>query len=218
MERSVKSAIENNGYVFLKEYLSGKPSEEVALHFGRPITPWEGGLLQNLIPRAVATPNTYSGLYGLGHFPYHTDLAHWAIPPRYLLLRCMKGYSEVQTFLLDGKEICNKVDRDLLIRGIVKPRRPKNGKFELLNILKNMGGDYCLRWDETFLNSASKIGEIAVQKIKEVISLSSPNSVSLIASGDMLLIDNWRMLHARSEIPSYCGDRQIQRIYLESLC
>jgi hypothetical protein len=37
MGLSVKSAVENKGYIFLKEYLVGKSSEDVAHDFGRPI-------------------------------------------------------------------------------------------------------------------------------------------------------------------------------------
>ncbi|HAH95942.1 MAG TPA: hypothetical protein DCL69_03455, partial [Firmicutes bacterium] len=35
--------------------------------------------------------------------------------------------------------------------------------------------------------------------------------------GDTLVIDNWRMLHARSPVPAGREDRKIQRVYLESL-
>src|SRR5881396_827254 len=49
--------------------------------------------VQTLRPRLVdeSLTNQYSGRYGLGEFPLHTDLAHWARPPRYFLLRCRVG-------------------------------------------------------------------------------------------------------------------------------
>lgn len=39
-------------------------------------------------PESKKSLATYSGNFGMGDFPMHTDLAHWATPPRYLLLRC----------------------------------------------------------------------------------------------------------------------------------
>ncbi|TIW05266.1 MAG: TauD/TfdA family dioxygenase, partial [Mesorhizobium sp.] len=36
-------------------------------------------------------------------------------------------------------------------------------------------------------------------------------------AGDTLIIDNWRMLHARSPIITGTEDRAIERIYLERL-
>jgi Taurine catabolism dioxygenase TauD, TfdA family. len=38
--------------------------------------------------------NQYSGNYGLAEFPLHSDLAHWAVPPRYFMLRCVAGAVE----------------------------------------------------------------------------------------------------------------------------
>jgi L-asparagine oxygenase len=69
----------------------------------------------------------YSGIYGLGCFPFHTDLAHWRVPPHYLLLRCMTGYSDVPTLLVDGQALIDAVTLDVLIRAIFMPRRPRNG-------------------------------------------------------------------------------------------
>jgi alpha-ketoglutarate-dependent taurine dioxygenase len=42
-------------------------------------------------------------------------------------------------------------------------------------------------------------------------------SCALARAGDTLLIDNWRMLHARSSIPLGREDRIIERVYLEGL-
>nr|WP_281066390.1 TauD/TfdA family dioxygenase [Xanthobacter flavus] len=42
-------------------------------------------------------------------------------------------------------------------------------------------------------------------------------SIALAHPGDTLIIDNWRMLHARSPIPPGREDRSIQRVYLGAL-
>lgn len=206
-----------NGYVFIPNYQAEFSAEQVAQALGKPLTPWVGGLVQELIPRISSTPNTYSGIYGLNSFPFHTDLAHWKRPPRYLLLRCLIGYSEVPTLLLDGHKVFTPQMRNVLTRAIFKPRRPHDGKISLLRLCEPVGDNYCFRWDETFLMPASPIGEIAREGVIELISNSSPLKVSLVHAGDTLLIDNWRMLHARSLVPACNIDRKIQRIYLEGL-
>ena len=93
------------GYAFVHGYRPGTDAVMVADSIGRPLTPWEDRIVQDLIPRATWTPNTYSGIYGLDRFPFHTDLAHWRLPPHYLLLRCVTGHARVPTLVFDGHEL-----------------------------------------------------------------------------------------------------------------
>lgn len=173
------------------------------------MTPWEDRLVQQLIPKAADTPNSYSGIYGLGRFPFHTDLAHWCEPPRYLMLRCMKGYAKVPTLLVDGRILVREASRDLLVRALVKPRRPHNGAVPLLRLYEATETGDRLRWDEAFLQPAGKVGRLAMQCVRECLARIKPQSISLTLLGDTILIDNWMMLHARSPIPPGCEDRRI---------
>ena len=86
MTHSLKEAVAKHGYAFIGEYYPRMGTVEVANGIGLSLTPWDGGLVQELVPRPSATPNTYSGIYGLDRFPFHTDLAHWRVPPRYPML------------------------------------------------------------------------------------------------------------------------------------
>jgi alpha-ketoglutarate-dependent taurine dioxygenase len=217
MTNSLKEDIGRQGYAFAHEFSPGTDAVAVANAIGRPLIPWEGGLVQELVPRDTATPNTYSGIYGLDRFPFHTDLAHWRLPPRYLLLRCVAGHADVPTLLLDSHALLEAVTKDVLTRAIYRPRRPRDGKLTLLRLYEPRNDGYCFRWDEVFLKPASKIGELAGLRVKEQLRKCVPMSHSLTRPGDLLLIDNWRMLHARSLIPAERMDRKIQRIYLEDL-
>lgn len=213
----LKENIEKQGFAFLHQYCPEQDTTTIANAIGLPLTPWEGGLIQELTPRAASTPNTYSGIYGLKQFPFHTDLAHWPLPPRYLLLRCMKGYADVPTLLLDAEIIFDAAMRDILGRAIFRPRRPREGELALLHLLASTTTGDCFRWDEVFLRPASVIGEVAAKKVQDRLTQCQFTSISLAHAGDTLLIDNWRMLHARSSILTGREDRRIQRIYLESL-
>lgn len=217
MARLITEGISAQGYCFIEALDPNRDLVSVAVEIGKTMTPWAGRLVQQLIPRATDTPNTYSGIYGLDRFPFHTDLAHWHQPPRYLMLRCVRGYADVPTLLLDGKALVERVTHNVLARAIVKPRRPQNGAVPLLRLYEATDSGYRLRWDQTFLQPASKVGELASQSVIENLAQIEPQSISLSLAGDTILIDNWRMLHARSMVPLGCEDRKIERIYLESL-
>jgi hypothetical protein len=156
-------------------------------------------------------------MYGLGEFPFHTDLAHLRLPPRYLALRCVVGFAETPTLLLDGAALVHAVGRSLLRRAVVKPRRPQNGRFVLMQLLQQTQAGDMIRWDDVFLQPASRAGELGMSKVKEAISAVPTLSIALSEPGDTLVIDNWRMLHARSPIPPGCERRLIERAYLETI-
>jgi len=206
-----------SGYMFFSGYRPNESIVDIAESFGRPLVPWENGLVQTLVPRTEAAPNTYSGTFGLGHFPFHSDLAHWRTPPRYLLLRCITGYMDVPTLMIDGHDLIDTVTIDVLARAIFKPRRPRDGNVSLLRLCESVEDVMRIRWDEVFLKPASRIGEIANLQVREWLSTCTPTARSLAQTHDTLLIDNWRMLHARSAIRVGREDRAIERVYLEAL-
>ena len=214
---AIDDELRRHGYVFLHNHRPAADTITVAQEFGPPLTPWEGGLVQALIPRAEATPNTYSGIYGFDRFPFHTDLAPWRTPPRYLLLRCVTGYADVPTLLIDGQGLIEAVTMDILARAIFKPRRPREGTLSLLRLWEPTDDGYCLRWDEVFIKPASKIGDIANLRVREWLSKCEPMAISLANTHDTLLIENWRVLHARSPIPAGREGRAIERVYLAGL-
>lgn len=214
---SFKDDVNKLGFAFVSQYRPEIDTVAIAASLGQPLTPWTGGLVQELIPRISAPPNTYSGIYGIDRFPFHTDLAHWRLPPHYLLLRCISGYPDVPTQLLDGYTIFDAVTLDLLMRAVFIPRRPRDGELKLLCLCEETDNGYLFRWDEVFLKPASRIGGIASQRIREQLLLRDHLAIGLAKAGDTLVIDNWRMLHARSMIPAGCRDRRIHRIYMESL-
>lgn len=217
MEQSIRDSVLKHGYALARAYHPEMNTAAVADCLGQPLTAFEGRLVQELVPRAVATPNTYSGIYGLDHFPFHTDLAHRPLPPRYLMLRCLIGYADVPTLLVDGQSLMQAVTLDILARAIFKPRRPRGGLLTLLRLCEPTDAGHRLRWDEMFLKPASRIGEIANLRVREWLAQCEPLSIALERAGDTLIVDNWRMLHARSPIPVGREDRKLERIYLGAI-
>lgn len=217
MSLEIRDQIRKSGYVFFSSHRPNDSIVGISEDIGRPLEPWEDGLVQTLVPRSEAAPNSYSGIYGLNRFPFHSDLAHWRTPPRYLLLRCVTGYADIPTLLIDGHDLIDAVTLDLLGRAIFKPRRPRDGSVSLLRLCEPIADDVRIRWDEVFLKPASKIGEVANLRVREWLSTCKPTALSLAEPHDTLLIDNWRMLHARSSILPGRENRAIERVYLEEL-
>jgi L-asparagine oxygenase len=176
--------------------------------------------IQKLLPRDKETspPNIYSGNFGCDEFPLHTDLAHWFVPPRYFLLRCINGAPGVSTRLLDGSSILRTFGEPTLRRTLVKPRRAINGARPVLPLLEGSAArGYKLRWDNLFIvpatpHSAKVYGEICVY-----LSAVKPIDLQLRGSADTLVVDNWRMLHGRSAITPENQNRHIERVYLKSI-
>ncbi|MBY5340423.1 hypothetical protein E0H35_30490 [Rhizobium leguminosarum bv. viciae] len=217
MSQEIRDEICKSGYIFFASHRPNDSIVEIAKHFGKPLDPWEDGFVQTLVPRTEAAPNSYSGIYGLRHFPFHSDLAHWPTPPRYILLRCVTGYADIPTLLIDGHDLIHAVTLDILARAIFKPRRPRDGKVSLLRLCELIEDTVRIRWDEVFLKPASRIGEVADLRVREWLSTCKPTALSLAEPHDTLLIDNWRMLHARSSILPGRENRAIERVYLEEL-
>lgn len=213
--------IEARGFVLLKGLWAGATSLEVADKLGT-IDSVEGlATVQTLKPRTItdSQPNTYSGNFGRAEFPLHTDLAHWARPPRYILLRCIKGAKNVLTRILSGQQLVEAFGSDRLHSTLVQPRRPmRNGK-QLLRLLEWSEdlSRYLLRWDSIYLHPASPASSRAFGEVDEFLRVTQPIEVNLIEQGDTLLIDNWRSLHGRSAAGEEGLTRHIERVYLKEV-
>lgn len=219
-EPDIRSEISKRGFILLQRLAPGSALTEIADRLGLRWNGSEGASAHLLEPKEAmaSTPNTYSGNYGLKAFPLHTDLAHWRLPPRYLILRCKVGSPDVNTLLLDGKTIVEACGHAVLSRALVKPRRPMNGTLPLLRLYQQTKrGLGILRWDQLFIRPASAHGNLAFNLVKAKIDCAIPWTISLKAPGDTLVVDNWRMLHGRSSVPKGGEGRVIERMYLEEI-
>jgi hypothetical protein len=209
-----------NGFVVFRGLGKGASTLEVASQLGT-VDMVEGlAAVQTLTPRGIddSPPNTYSGNFGRAEFPLHTDLAHWALPPRYILLRCIRGTENVATRILDGQHVVDTFGSDKLCATLVQPRRPmRNGK-QLLRLLRS--DDFSrdlLRWDSIYLHPASRLSAKVFGGVLEFLRDARPLEVNLLGPGDTLLIDNWRCLHGRSAASERDGTRHIERVYLKEV-
>lgn len=223
----IKKSLSEFGYVFLPKYKCASTIEDVAKEIGDvffiskvlPNTTIPD--IQLLRPRdkCASLNNQYSGVFGFGDFPFHSDLAHWKFPPRYILLRCIKGSSDVATPLISSNSIIEHFGQNYLKKAIFRTRRRSvNSSPTLLPLLFKSDGIYGLRWDSLFLIPMNS----SASAVKVYLNALSPEafqekSFFLSDMGDSLLIDNWKMLHGRSSVPPASRSRIIERIYLANI-
>ena len=216
-----------NGYVQLPSWRTNETTITVGRSLGAVVD------LRDLLPRSsiptvqILQPrnksrtleNQYSGSYGMGEFPLHTDLAHWARPPRYMVLRWMKGVADVATMLLPSSAVTRQLGSNALKRALARPRRAiPNRRQCLLPLSFSEGHAQGFRWDPLFLIPMNG----AAQQVEEIMSANAWSQADLIVlklvnPGDTLILDNWRFLHGRSKVsPSEVG-RRLERVYLSEL-
>jgi hypothetical protein len=218
---SPKQLVDQQGFALLPSFFPEIEAAAAAAKLGIPEEVNGLRLVQELLPTTpdLSTPNTYSGNFGLDAFPLHTDLAHWASPPRYLMLRCAQGDAEARTHIVDGRLIVSTLGSSLLARCLVRPRRPMNGSFQLLPIWQTSSepSQQRLRWDSVYLKPANEYAQTVFRRIEDCLSRIQSIDHVLLNKGDTLLLDNWRLLHGRSPVQNPASPRKILRLYLSSL-
>jgi len=226
-ETKIISHVMSTGFAFAKEWNPSENTEDVAARIGTPLD--IGGLLpgsgirklQTLKPktRSPDLRNQYSGSYGLGDFPLHSDLAHWNIPPHYLLMRCIEGAADVLTHLLPIEILKERIDDHILMSAMVVPRRKsKSQTICPLQVAYKRDGAHGIRWDSLFLQPINEAGRKFAQLMKSTPwSAMGMYSLCLANPGDTLVIDNMKMLHGRSSVPETSQGRIVERIYLDKV-
>jgi alpha-ketoglutarate-dependent taurine dioxygenase len=217
--------VRKTGYAFIQHLDPELSTEEIATKFGSVVnmSSFLASVpkVQSLMPRKShpRLMNQYSGQYGTEEFPLHSDLAHWYLPPRYLILRCKVGAQDVETTLLPYSAIVSAVGDRLLKQSLVVPRRKTVEQVICpLTVLFHRDGAWGMRWDFLFLSPLNTPARIVSEFLRthswhdeEVLS------VNLFGTGDTVVIDNWRMLHGRSAVPECSLNRVIERVYLNGL-
>jgi len=210
-----KQFLIKNGFVELDQSAQHSDTLSLARSVGRVFNVPNMPLVQKITPKLIqsTTKNTYSGNYGLDEFPLHTDLAHWYLPPRFFILRCIEADPKVFTLFLSKEKVLKGLPSSTLKRAIFKPRRKLKGKQSLLRIVQND----IFRWDEKFITPQNDEAHKVVSHINELRGLEDISHFCFNVSGQALLIDNWKTLHGRSKVDEVDSTREIERIYMTEI-
>jgi hypothetical protein len=221
----VLAAVNQDGFVLQKCFAPDLPTIEVAQALGTVVDigrllPSSGiPTVQSLRPRNIneVGQNRYSGQYGLGTFPLHTDLAHWVLPPRYFLLRCIVGSNDVFTNILPCTRIVDLIGTAPLRKAVFTVRSRRTGCSGLVRALSHHHGTEILRWDPIFLRPLNQNARALASVMLDPTWNSVVIKIRLYQPGDTILVDNWRMLHGRSHILPPGTVRHIERAYLSEV-
>jgi len=212
----IKSALDAQGYVALRAWRPGVPADVLAAEIG-PVERIRGIPLVQVLtskPREASSPNLYSGNFGWDMFPLHTDLAHWFVPPRYFMLRCVQGDPRALTALVPWSQALNEISETDIALARFRPRKSVRGRIHLLPFQHELGGTVLHRWDSVFLvpdnDAARRVARVLTGRQEE------GTRHALEKAGDTLIVDNWRVLHGRSAVAAD-SRRMIERVYIREI-
>jgi hypothetical protein len=185
----------------------------IAYAFGKPCAGRNGRVLERLAPMlpSQAKPNSLSATNGIAAFPLHTDGAHKSEPPHFVILACeCPGYPTVPTVLecFDGLDL-SPSDRH---RCETAPFLIRNGRRSFYSTISDRSQPF-LRFDQGCMTALTD----AASDVARVIAACTVNlTVVEWAAGDILIIDNWRVLHGRGLATSAASpDRRLMRVSVQ---
>lgn len=150
-----------------------------------------------------------SGRYGLGEFPLHTDCAHHAIPPRFGAMRLASPASDRDTNIVDCHQLIAR--RSDFARAVCLV---SGGQVAFFSKPFVQSGSFVgLRWDPGCMRAAS-VFEREVEDFASALD-ALPRLRVEWTSSDVLLWDNWRIAHGRSE--AEVGSRECVRVLERAL-
>ena len=202
-----------NGFETIAASKTNEGVLEAAHRIGKVFKPDSMPLIQTLTPRTQqdAPLSTYSGNFGVGRFPFHTDMAHWHRPPRYILLFCEVPDVRVSTEILHWRNVYPHINKWMHSARFMPRRRLNNQMFRL-----RIHDGEINRWDPIFIAPQNNSAVALCSFMNENDWGAGCNRVSMSKPGEMLIIDNWKALHSRTSVPAD-SHRVLRRIYLSEL-
>ena len=207
--RSIQANLARHGWVLVRQSSLETMKELASTLGGRSVN--SGHAI--LRPKSVmeSRSGTFSALVGLGQQPFHTDAAHWAIPPRFLLLQHMDGETTTPTWILD-------IGSPFFLRLRCAMRRSswlvvgRRLRF-LTSGLADVGGEPCLRFDPICMKPMDTFARRCRSSLLRIDLLRKAIPVQWRKNATLVL-DNWRVLHARGAVDS-SSTRILCRAYVE---
>jgi len=159
-----------------------------------------------------AHPRSLSVQYGLDALPFHVELSHRPRPCRYLLLACIDpGSTNTATLLLDWKNLGFSPEELHILEDA--PILVRTGRRSFYSTLLSPERSF-LRYDPGCLEAVDERGRAALGLIQQRLALSTADAYEW-RRGDILIIDNWRLLHGRGP-SSHGSGRRLARILIDA--
>jgi alpha-ketoglutarate-dependent taurine dioxygenase len=189
--------------------------EAIAKLVGNPLTGRAGQKIEPLIPteQARANAKSLSVVHGLGSFPMHTDGAHLLQPPRFVVLVCASpGTSPVPTTLIRFRDL--KATASERTRFEAAPFLVRNGRRSFYSTICSASRKF-IRYDAGCMMPQGSESEASVKLIAHRAREVGPTLVHW-RTGDVLVIDNWTVLHGRGLwVSEASSDRKLLRVSVQ---
>ena len=211
-ENHVSIGLRQNGWTTLTSSASNS-AERVALSLGRLIPSQRTGLpYVDLVPHRTedAAAGTMSSLVGKGAQPLHTDGAHTPAPPHYLIFECLDP----------GEKRCPTHIWAMNLRAIIADRDPllmlpqwvfgdRQRCFYGAIVQKTLSAAR-VRFDPLCMAPAS-FSSPSIREAQSLLKLYSQEYLIDWEKGSILIIDNFRCLHARGLGSENAPSRRLRR-------
>jgi alpha-ketoglutarate-dependent taurine dioxygenase len=194
------------------------PSSESILQFasnlGQPVPSRRNGSIVDVLEVTKSEEgkrNSFTGRYGDGEFPFHTDGAHLTVVPKFLVLRLIyPTESNRPTRLCDPLQNLSQRQRTILEREQWKFTDGRRSFYS--PILSDAG----FRFDSNIMAPLSAEPKAAMI-IEESIKTSNTIDIDW-EQGFMVVIDNHRMLHSRANAPKGTEvPRKLERVMVTTI-
>ena len=173
---------------------------QLADSLGRRVPSWRGGstIDRLAVVHSVDAPrNSFSFIFGDGGFPFHTDMARTIRPPRYVIMRLASSSVDVRpTLLIDFQQLVLSFDARTALESeiwMVKSR-PSFPSSVVTNVSESL---QFLRYDPVCMIPATRRASIAGRDFEKALAATNPIPYHWRPT-HALVMDNWRILHARS--------------------
>jgi L-asparagine oxygenase len=199
----------------------------IARMIGQPVgyLPEHGGaIIQNLFPVEATATQQVSTSSSVDLF-FHTETAFHPHRPRYLLLLCLRGDANAQTTLCSIDAVLGDFTAAEL--AVLRSPRFRTGvdasfggstsdRGDTIAVLRGTNEQPTMVFDADLMIGVDHEAEQALQKLSARISRRATSVV--LEPGDLLVIDNNRAVHGRSQFQArFDGtDRWIQRTFVAS--
>ena len=177
-------------------------------------TAGRGGALEEVIQpqrQSEAHSRSLSARFGLDSLPFHAELSHRPRPCRYLLPGCVDtGSPSAVTLLLDWRTLGFSPEEFELLEGA--PILVRSGRSSFYTTMLPTDRSF-FRYDPGCLEAVDARGRAALRLVEDRLAGGAPHGHEW-RPGDILIIDNWRVLHGRGRSDHGSG-RRLARILID---
>ena len=146
----------------------------------------------------VARPGSMSSIVGLEAQPMHTDGAFLPEPPRYLVFYCLDtGTSDRSTRIWALRPDQPSMALPIWLREVSWVARSNRDRSFYCPVVDLVAGVHRIRYDPLCMKRLRETSDHLT--VEHAIRSSASETEMIWRQKDLLVVDNWRCLHARSE-------------------